>query len=61
VAACAACNARKGGLAPAEAGMRFRPGYRPMHPRLRPEWQRHLAARPEWAAYLEEASETAAG
>jgi 5-methylcytosine-specific restriction endonuclease McrA len=61
VAACTACNARKGGLAPTEAGMRFRPGYRLMRPRLRPEWMRHLAVRPEWAAYLDDESGQAAG
>jgi hypothetical protein len=61
VAACAACNARKGGLAPSEAGMRFRPGYRLMRPRLRPEWMRHLATRPEWAPYLQDEGATAAG
>jgi len=61
VAACAACNARKGGLALSEAGMHFRPGYRLMRPRLRPDWMRHLTARPEWAAYLQDECVTAAG
>jgi len=61
VAACAACNAHKGDLALSEAGMHFRPGYRLLRPRLRPEWRRHLATRPEWAAYLRDEFVTAAG
>ena len=61
VAACATCNNRKGGRSLAEAGMRFRPGFRLIRPRLRPEWRRHLATRPEWAPFLDDGHETAAG
>lgn len=32
VTACKRCNTKKGGRTPEEAGMRFRPGYRPTRP-----------------------------
>ena len=50
--ACAACNARKGGRSLAEAGMRFRPGFRPYVPNVHPRWARQASARPEWARYF---------
>lgn len=52
-AACRPCQQRKGGLTLAEAGLTFRPGFRPRPPhRLRPTWARLAAQRPEWKEFL---------
>lgn len=57
VAACTACNHRKGGRTPAEAGMRFRPGFgQPAAPRhVRPALLHRVRTRPEWNLFLQEA------
>jgi hypothetical protein len=52
VAACEACQQRKGGRTLTEAGMAFRPGYWPVRPHLRPSWLNVVRAHPEWHPFL---------
>lgn len=53
VTACVECNHRKGGRTLEEAGMRFRPGFRPVAPRhVRPSLVRLLQGHPEWQPFL---------
>jgi len=53
VAACVACQQRKGGRTLAQAGMRFRSGFYPSAPRhVRPSFARLLQLRPEWQPFV---------
>ena len=53
VAACVACQRRKGGQTLEQSGLRFRPGYRPLAPgAVRPSLRRQLAREAAWRPFL---------
>jgi 5-methylcytosine-specific restriction endonuclease McrA len=53
VAACLACQRRKGGQTLEQSGLRFRPGYRPAAPGgVRPSLRRQLRREAAWQPFL---------